>query len=263
MTEPSYTSSELYRRLHIGDPDDIESYLRIAEGAHRILDLGCGWGRITIPLALAGHRVVGIDVEQEFLLECRQRLDARGASPRVELLHRDATCLNSDELLLKEQFQLIIIPYNTVYALGGSARFVECLEVLRQCLTPDGNLWFDVYDLDEFHGSFDAEQPYEDDGAPVASWEDAGSRVEVFETTQVLPERQRLIVDYDAYAAPDFHRVGHLNISHDYLLTQDIEKALDQAKFDLIGKHPRSALHSYQPNRTDEDTQMFYRAAPR
>jgi SAM-dependent methyltransferase len=40
----------------------------------RVLDLGCGAGRMLIPLAQAGHQVIGLDRDEEVLEACRRRL---------------------------------------------------------------------------------------------------------------------------------------------------------------------------------------------
>ena len=38
-----------------------------------VVDVGCGDGRILIPLAVAGHRVVGIDVDPTAMSACAMR----------------------------------------------------------------------------------------------------------------------------------------------------------------------------------------------
>lgn len=46
----------------------------------RILDFGCGVGRILIPLAQTGAEVVGVDISPTMLQEARRNCDAAGAS---------------------------------------------------------------------------------------------------------------------------------------------------------------------------------------
>jgi ubiquinone/menaquinone biosynthesis C-methylase UbiE len=46
----------------------------------RVLDLGCGYGRIAIPLAAAGHSVVGLDLCPGLLREARANADRSGLS---------------------------------------------------------------------------------------------------------------------------------------------------------------------------------------
>ncbi len=49
----------------------------------RVLELGCGAGRTLVPLATAGHEVIGMDRDPGSLVECRRRLDAAGAGARL------------------------------------------------------------------------------------------------------------------------------------------------------------------------------------
>lgn len=58
------------------------SHLR-GEGAREVLDLGCGAGRNTVALALAGFAVTATDISQEGLSLTRATLDAAWAAARV------------------------------------------------------------------------------------------------------------------------------------------------------------------------------------
>jgi SAM-dependent methyltransferase len=59
----------------------------LGEDAKRIVDVGCGDGRILVPLAVAGHVVIGIDVDAEAISACAHRC------AQTEL---DATLLDGD-----------------------------------------------------------------------------------------------------------------------------------------------------------------------
>jgi len=62
---------------------------RLGESPRRILDLGCGDGRVLAPLADAGHDVIGVDSDPAAIDACRRRLQSRG---------RQATLLQIDFL---------------------------------------------------------------------------------------------------------------------------------------------------------------------
>lgn len=45
-----------------------------------VLDIGCGAGRNAVPLALQGHRVMGIDLSEPMLAAARRRAEAEGVA---------------------------------------------------------------------------------------------------------------------------------------------------------------------------------------
>jgi len=51
----------------------------------RLLDLGCGTGRLLVPFARRGYDVIGVDLSQEMLAVAREKAEAAGV--RVRLLH--------------------------------------------------------------------------------------------------------------------------------------------------------------------------------
>src|SRR3712207_4898298 len=74
---------------------DVDFYVSEAERSgygSTVVELGCGTGRVTLPLARAGHTVIGVDSAPSMLARARTRLaaepdDVRG---RVGLLEADA-----------------------------------------------------------------------------------------------------------------------------------------------------------------------------
>ncbi|MCL4459570.1 MAG: class I SAM-dependent methyltransferase [Chloroflexi bacterium] len=87
------------------DLDFYLGYSRSADG--KILELGCGTGRILIPTAVAGCRIVGLDLSEHMLARCRQKLrgQPREVQERVRLIQGNMTSFD-----LKETFSLITTP---------------------------------------------------------------------------------------------------------------------------------------------------------
>ncbi|HEX5501234.1 MAG TPA: class I SAM-dependent methyltransferase, partial [Thermomicrobiales bacterium] len=58
---------------------DLPFYLELAAAqGGRVLELACGSGRVLVPLARAGHRVVGLDASPHMLALAREKLAAAG-----------------------------------------------------------------------------------------------------------------------------------------------------------------------------------------
>jgi len=55
-----------------------------------VLDVGCGTGRQSIPLARQGIRVIGIDISEEMLLLARRKASEAGVLPRIDFIAGDA-----------------------------------------------------------------------------------------------------------------------------------------------------------------------------
>jgi ubiquinone/menaquinone biosynthesis C-methylase UbiE len=62
-----------------------------------IIEPGIGTGRITLPLAVAGHNVTGIDISRPMLEACARKAETLHVAERVTLIHVDATSLPVDD----------------------------------------------------------------------------------------------------------------------------------------------------------------------
>ncbi len=70
----------------------------IAKGRRfNIVEPGIGTGRISLPLAAAGHQVVGVDISRPMLDACVRKATALRISERVTLIEGDAIALPCDD----------------------------------------------------------------------------------------------------------------------------------------------------------------------
>lgn len=92
-------------------PDDIPFYLRMLPSADvSVLELGCGTGRVTLPLASACNFVHGLDISQTMIDVCRQKLAAAHVSTtRARLDVADITSFS-----FTHKFDLIIAPFRVL-----------------------------------------------------------------------------------------------------------------------------------------------------
>jgi SAM-dependent methyltransferase len=136
-------------------------------GARLVLELGCGTGRLTIPLARAvaplGCQVVGLDLAPALLTYAETKLEAEPAAVRaaVRLVEGDMR-----DFSLPERFDLIFIPFNTLADLDSIDDQVASLTAARRHLAPGGRLAVDVAlpGLDELHQESTGPTPPQIDG---------------------------------------------------------------------------------------------------
>jgi SAM-dependent methyltransferase len=126
---------------------DVAFYLDEAQrlgASSRVLELGCGTGRLTIPLAQAGHEVTGIDLSRAMLARARAKLAElpRSVQDRVTLLEGD---VRRTELGDTPTFDLGIAPFRVMQHFPAIEDQLDFLTSARRQLRQGGRLVFDVF----------------------------------------------------------------------------------------------------------------------
>lgn len=220
---PGPYPASLYAAVHQGQPGDVAFYRRVCAGAHEVLELGCGFGRVARPLCDDGHSVTGVDLDKPLLEIGRKR------APRARLLEADFR-----ELDLGRRFDRVLCPFNGLYCLTSEADLIETLRRVRDHLRPDGLFVFDVYDADDFH----AEAPVGGDDVPelVTTVDALGTTWDVFEASLWDRSKQRIDAVYTHVPHDERARVS-ATIPQRYLLSSQIEPLLAEAGLTLLALH--------------------------
>ncbi|MGD2175622.1 MAG: class I SAM-dependent methyltransferase [Candidatus Brocadiaceae bacterium] len=139
--------AELYDFVpgYAGRPD-VGFYVARATAADGpVLELGCGTGRVLIPVARAGCETVGLDISEHMLRKCREKLAREPAEvrARVRLVTEDMTGFD-----LGAEFGLITTPFRPFQHLVAVEQQLACLECVRKHLAPDGRFILDVFNPD-------------------------------------------------------------------------------------------------------------------
>jgi ubiquinone/menaquinone biosynthesis C-methylase UbiE len=127
-----------------GIPGDVDFYVELAREAHAaglpVLELACGTGRVAIPIAQAGVRVVGIDRSPQMLAIAREKA---ASIDSIELLDGDMR-----SFALDDRFGLIFIAYRSFQHLMTVADQLACLECAREHLATGGRLSLNLFNPD-------------------------------------------------------------------------------------------------------------------
>jgi SAM-dependent methyltransferase len=144
MNEYGRTEASFYDFYSLGLEGDVQFYLEEARKAGApMLEIGCGTGRILLPIAQAGNTVTGLDRSPDMLAVLRHKLAkiAPDVQARVELVEGDMR-----DFSLGRQFSLITIPYRAFLHLLTPKAQRQALECIREHLTEDGRLIFNIFD---------------------------------------------------------------------------------------------------------------------
>lgn len=124
---------------------DVDFYVDLARSAEgRILELGCGTGRILIPTAAAGCEIVGLDLSDAMLARCREKLrrQPKEVRDRVRLVRGNMASFD-----LKEVFALITTPFRSFQHLLSVEDQLSCLRSANRHLKRGGRLVLDVFQV--------------------------------------------------------------------------------------------------------------------
>src|SRR3954447_9475754 len=147
------TIARLYDPWSRSVTEDVAFYLEEARKAEPpVVELAVGTGRIAVPIAAEGIRVIGVDSSPGMLEVCRERGEAAGLAGLVDLRLGD---LRNPPV--EERVSLVLCPFRSYLHLHDDAERLEALGAARELLVDDGRLVFDVFapgddDIAETHG---------------------------------------------------------------------------------------------------------------
>lgn len=119
--------------------DDVAFYRhQCARRPGRVLELGCGNGRILLPLLAAGHDIVGVDASGAMLGELARKAQVRGLAPRT--VRADVR-----RLPLRRAFSTVLAPYSLVTYMAAPGDLARFLDAARDVLLPGGRLVLDAF----------------------------------------------------------------------------------------------------------------------
>lgn len=126
----------LYDGEHRSLSADIDLYLAVLHEARvrgPVLELGCGSGRVAVPLAMAGYRVTGLDLSPAMLRRARGR--RRGLAPDAAMRLRFSQ-QDMRRFRFRHSFDAAVVAFSSLALLTDPTDRLACLRCLADHLRP-------------------------------------------------------------------------------------------------------------------------------
>lgn len=191
-----------------------------------ILELGCGSGRVAVPLAQDGRDVTGLDYSAAMLERARARAAAAGAELRlVEGDMRDFT--------LDRTYALVLIVFNAFLQLAPDDR-LACLARVREHLAPRGRFALHVFQPDPANIASRDRGLVEEARLTDPTTERS---VTVFSSASATVDRTTVTWRFDEIAPDHVVRRYERTVTLHYLYRRELELLLEAAGFAIETLH--------------------------
>lgn len=159
-----------YRDYH----DDIETIAVLAaDCGDPLLELGCGTGRVLVPLAATGHFITGVDISRTLMDQAAQKLSQHKLVDRATLVQDDLRTFD----LAQKDFAFAFCTSNTLMHLDTADEQLAVLGNAWRHLRPGGYLLVDLFNPDlprllAINGLMELADQWQDrvTGAEVLKW---------------------------------------------------------------------------------------------
>jgi len=210
---------------------DIALYQRILDDERvrgPILELGCGTGRVALPLVRAGYRVTGVDIAPDMLARARRSRRTLSAEQAMRLRF---SAQDMTRFAFPRRFQVSVIAFSTFALVTEAGGRASCLERVHRHLEPNGLL---LIDLPHPHGAADVGEIRIATSFRVPPWGHVVHKV--VEERGAADGRQRSVrYRYTVHRWTDDAVVDRLEVSFGLarLERSEVESALYSAGFDV------------------------------
>ena len=214
--------------LMLGDRiNDLPFYLNQLTGCgKRVLELGCGTGRITIPLALQGFDITGIDIEESMLARAREKAAQKGVS--IDWVHGDVRYFD-----LGKQFDAVLFPVNSIAHMLDNRDMEACLACVWRHLADDGRFIFQA-----FNPLFEVFMRDPNQRYPSYEYEDPNGRGRVTITESNTYDRALQVNDITwYYLFEDTQEEILKSLRVRMFFPQELDSLLRHNGFDIIAKY--------------------------
>ncbi|GAB4579364.1 MAG: class I SAM-dependent methyltransferase [Anaerolineales bacterium] len=234
----------LYHAHHLLRADDLPFWQSLAnEYGAPLLELGCGTGRLLLPLAQHLHPLTGLDADPQMLAYLRASLPPTGY-PHLQLHQADMRAFH-----LPERFKLVILPCNTYSTFPGPEREQIAQSVVRH-LHPGGMFALSIPNP-QLLASLEPFSPFEQE--ETFPHPETSAPVEVFSQWEKTAEIITFTWRYD-HKLPNSSTHSQFAITHHHLDTP--EMYLDELQ--RAGLIPLQTFGDYHRTPFDPDESAYF-----
>lgn len=189
----------------------------------KILELCCGTGRLTLPIAKKGYNICGVDYTPSMLEQAKAKASEAGLE--INFIESDIRTLN-----LREKFDLIFIPFNSIHHLYKNEDLFKALSGVKNHLK-DGGLFL----LDCFNPNIQYIVEAAKEQQVIAEYTTTdGREVLIKQTMHYESTKQINRIEWHYFINGEFDSIQNLDMR--IFFPQELDSYLEWAGFNIIHK---------------------------
>lgn len=201
----------------------------------RILELCCGTGRLTLPIAKDGYTISGVDYTASMLDQAK--IKASEAGLEIRFMEADIRTLN-----LQEKYDFIFIPFNSIHHMYTNADLFKALHVVKNHLNEGG-----LFLLDCFNPNIRYIVEGEKEQQEIASYTtDDGRAVLIKQTMRYENKTQINRIEWHYFIDGVFNSIQNLDMR--MFFPQELDAYLEWNGFTIMHKYGGFEEEAFQDN---------------
>ena len=189
----------------------------------KVLELCCGTGRLTLPIAKDGYNICGVDYTSSMLEQAKVKASEAGLD--INFIEADIRTLN-----LHDKFDLIFIPFNSIHHLYKNEDLFKALKSVENHLKEGG-----IFLLDCFNPNIHYIVESEKEEQVITEYTTSdGREVLIKQTMHYENSTQINRIKWHYFINREFHSIQDLDMR--LFFPQELDLYLKWAGFDIIHK---------------------------
>lgn len=190
----------------------------------RILELCCGTGRLTLPIAKEGYDICGVDCTPSMLDQAKTKASEAGL--KIGFVQADIRTLE-----LGEKFNIVFIPFNSIHHLYKNEDLFKVFSVVKNYLKEGGLFLLDCFNPN-IRYIVESEKEQKEIAAYITS---DGREVSIKQTMYYENKTQINRIKWHYFINGEFHSTQNLDMR--MFFPQELDTYLEWNGFDIIHKY--------------------------